>query len=163
MPQRRRAETNTRSQPDFRQPLACSLCARRRSSRRVFLGPDDILDQFICSRRDCRRFKGLLEALLGSHPVVQINHYHCDVPSDRPDTRVETPRLSRHHSTPIEDPNLRVRRGSETLLAELPGESSLAGRAELSGNGIRHLSACRGRPLPDSPPPPVNFSAKPLK
>ena len=161
MAQRRHSEVNTRrSQPDFEQPLTCSLCARRRSSRRVFLGPDDILDQFICSRRDCRRFKDLLGRLLTSHPVVQINHYYGDRPSDHSDAQVETPRFNSHHSTPIED--LRVRRDSENLLAELPGECSLAGRAELSGNRIQCLSTCRRQALPDSPlPPPVNFLAKP--
>jgi len=168
------------SQPACRQDTPqrpkCSLCGRRRSSRISNLGPDDIVDQFICSRDDCGRFKDLLTQLSSPRPVVQINHYNSG-PGEVADERSYLTSFSTGRAN--SQNGLSTSKGSPQLRAELPGHSSPGSRVELHGDsslGDRIELAVEGIQLPTrvygrppsrrhiglvTPPPPVNYAAKP--
>jgi len=160
---RRDEHRKRRSQPE---PLVlnCSLCGHRRSSRRTLLGPENILDKFICSRTDCWKFKSLLENVSSPTPIVQINHYNSNSPNDK-DTPVKTPVTPGcSEKAPVENS---YRRPSETIsepqVAELSGESSTNGRAELPGDfKLRSIVGSLRHWLRNgTPPPAVNRATKP--
>jgi len=142
----------------------CSLCGRRRSSRISDIGPDDIVDQFICSRRDCGRFKDLLMHLSSPRPVVQINHYNGNsAGGPAGDSDPIRPAMGRESS----QNGLSTTEDYPHLLAELPGYSSLGGRVEMPGDlpqtPPRSYGSSHDRRQIGSmtPPPPVNYAAKP--
>jgi len=161
----RRDEHRTRRPKSESLVLNCSLCGHRRSSRRMLLGPENVLDRFICSRTDCWEFKSLLEKFSNPSPIVQINHYNSNSPSVIKDTPVKTPETPEcSEKARVEDSYRRPsEKISEPQAAELPGESSTNGRAELAGDfKFRSIiGSLRDWFHNGTPPPSVNRATKP--
>ena len=116
----------------------CELCGRRRSSRKVLSGPDDVLDQHLCSRPSCDRAKALLRQLRrvhsgGSKFELMSGPRAARVPELHGDCLP--------HAPPVKGP---------TNIAELPGSGPLLGPA----------TSLQGLALSPSPPK-VDISSKP--
>lgn len=106
----------------------CYVCGNERSSRVLRLGPD----QFICSRRNCKRLKYSLEISLSRHPVIQINHHEDEIRS------IRIIGTGQDHKRPRQDVKKNVWRpptisiADQKLLNRYPGQTF--GRSELMGD-----------------------------
>jgi hypothetical protein len=118
---------------------ACSFCGKSRRPR-AHKDAVEPLDQIICRRPECERFKGRIKDM--SKPcnlIIKINHYHYgeSVPGTVP----------------------------QNTVAELPGGSSAMGRIELPGEQAKceYFGTERPRRLHTilEEPPQVNLSTKP--
>jgi hypothetical protein len=147
---RRRSESSNPPPYSFSQPAPmhiCSLCGKPRSSRfqkRHPIESGQTPEPSICSRPSCA--KAVAEMLLAKTPsypgvvVYEIHHHH----------------YHNHISSGAEAPS------PISSVAELPGESSLAGRTELPGDStyVPYGPGCLSL-IRDESPPPVNRSNKP--
>lgn len=132
----------------------CFLCCQRRSGRK-HKGVYQLLDQIICSRLDCAKFKCLLreilQLLISSRPdytkfkylVGEILQLLDQITCSRPDRAKfkflgEILNLNRlvieinNYNYGISSSDVT----SSTNAAELPGESSLMNRIELPGESV---------------------------
>jgi len=98
--------------PAKRQMHTCLLCGKRRSARYHEshpLQPGEIPKPGICSRPSCARFLKIALTAESPHPgsiVFEFHHHYHPIPSSNASTSIPS-------------------------VAELPGQSSLAGRVEL--------------------------------
>lgn len=125
------------------QTYECSLCHKPRSSRYVPAADVRTVDQSICSRPRCAKFKAMLAGLHWGGTVIYETHHHhyggssCEAAAMPAGT------------------------------AEMPGESSLADRVELASNSPYVSSSMKygsGRlfPVTEDTPPPIDMSTKPV-
>lgn len=166
----RHRRVNYQSSPTPSSPVQqrprCSLCHGHRSSRILDLGPDDILDRFICSRTECSKLKGLLGSFSWSSPVIQIiNYNNKDWAS--PTTLCGNPTSTKYENTQAAPEGLHNRvevASNSSQLPQLPGESSIVGRVELPADSIdvfTQKTAIRGMFGMAEAPPFVNYATKP--
>lgn len=150
----------------------CSLCCRRRSSRKRVSGPEDTLDRFICSRPYCGVVKGVLRGFL--RPILTTKSRSIRDMGNRSDPgggadsdgkpAVSIAELPGDECFVQEGQNQWIRDEKETI-RQSPFEMPDTGKAELTDTSRpQHGDAQVYRPFtcPRSPsPPPVRLWTKP--
>ena len=165
----------------------CSLCGKHRSSRYHELhplAPGQTPEPGICSRPKCAKAVNEMLLRLPYRLVVYEihHHYHSNGGLEEPppiyianEVQLPNNRLYRtSHSSrglsPIREESPPINTSSELeeppqnrTVAELSGESSLAGCVELPDNRLclRRRRFRRLSPIPEESPPPVNLLNKP--
>jgi len=163
------------------QPRECFLCCKSRSGRK-HKGAYQLLDQIVCSRLDCAKFKSLLrdilQLLICSRPdytkfkylLGEILQLLDQITCSRPDRAKfkflgEILNLNRL-IIEINNYNYGISNSDVTSsinAVELPGESSLINRIELPGESVyrpRMQNSARLATILEEQPP-VCYSSKP--
>lgn len=118
----------------------CSRCGKRRTPR-TDMHTIHPLDQIICRRPECARFKHLVQGMAKpANLVIKVNHYHYDQATPKP--------------------------ALQDKIAELPRGSSVAGRIELPAELSNRQYSGAGRPrylhtVLEGRPPQIDVSNKP--